>query len=222
MLEPGLISETRKRPAPEMDDERRSYYRITPLGKAVAKAEAGRLASFAQDGAFLRRGSEDNLMNFYRVATASLSLVVSRRVRRRDERDLRPANCATQAASRRDAACWLAAICRDTVERGRWCIGKSPGGTCVHSLRSLLRSPGFTITAILLVTIGIGANVAVFTLADFVLVRPLPFPEPDRLVKVWEKHPGLLQDGTIAGKLSRHQCVQRLRSPRWQLTPTIR
>jgi putative ABC transport system permease protein len=59
-----------------------------------------------------------------------------------------------------------------------------------YSLRSLLRSPGFTITAILLVTIGIGANAAIFTLADFVLVRPLPFPQPDRLVKLWEKHPG--------------------------------
>jgi predicted permease len=59
-----------------------------------------------------------------------------------------------------------------------------------HSARSLLRSPGFTLTAILLVTIGIGANVAVFTLANFVLVRPLPFPQPDRLTKVWEKHTG--------------------------------
>jgi predicted permease len=59
-----------------------------------------------------------------------------------------------------------------------------------HSTRSLLRSPGFTLTALLLITIGIGANVAVFTLANFVLVRPLPFPQPDRLTKVWEKHPG--------------------------------
>ena len=59
-----------------------------------------------------------------------------------------------------------------------------------YSLRSLLRSPGFAITAVLLVTIGIGANAAIFTLADFVLVRPLPFPEPEHLVKVWEKHPG--------------------------------
>lgn len=59
-----------------------------------------------------------------------------------------------------------------------------------YSLRSLLHSPGFAITAVLLVTIGIGANAAIFTLADFVLVRPLPFPEPQRLVKVWEKHPG--------------------------------
>jgi predicted permease len=59
-----------------------------------------------------------------------------------------------------------------------------------HSARSLLRSPGFTLTALLLITIGIGANVAVFTLANFVLVRPLPFPHPDRLTKVWEKHSG--------------------------------
>jgi putative ABC transport system permease protein len=59
-----------------------------------------------------------------------------------------------------------------------------------HSARSLLRSPGFTLTALLLITIGIGANVAVFTMANFVLVRPLPFPHPDQLTKVWEKHPG--------------------------------
>jgi predicted permease len=59
-----------------------------------------------------------------------------------------------------------------------------------HSTRSLLHSPGFTLTAVLLVTIGIGANVAVFTLANFVLVRPLPFPQPEQLMKVWEKHAG--------------------------------
>jgi putative ABC transport system permease protein len=59
-----------------------------------------------------------------------------------------------------------------------------------YSLRSLRRSLGFTVTAIALIMIGIGANAAIFTLADFVLVRPLPFPQPDRLVKVWEKHLG--------------------------------
>ena len=45
MLELGLITETKSRPAPEMDDERRRYYRITAFGTAVAKAEAGRLSS---------------------------------------------------------------------------------------------------------------------------------------------------------------------------------
>jgi DNA-binding PadR family transcriptional regulator len=44
MQEQGLIVETRDRPAPEEDDERRRYYRITPFGSAVARAEARRLA----------------------------------------------------------------------------------------------------------------------------------------------------------------------------------
>ena len=43
MLEQGLIVETRERPAPEEDDERRRYYRITPFGIEVARAEARRL-----------------------------------------------------------------------------------------------------------------------------------------------------------------------------------
>src|SRR5262247_194895 len=43
MQEQGLIVETRERPAPENDDERRRYYRITPFGLAVARAEARRL-----------------------------------------------------------------------------------------------------------------------------------------------------------------------------------
>jgi DNA-binding PadR family transcriptional regulator len=43
MLEQGLIVETRERPAPELDDERRRYYRIAPFGIAVARAEAARL-----------------------------------------------------------------------------------------------------------------------------------------------------------------------------------
>jgi predicted permease len=59
-----------------------------------------------------------------------------------------------------------------------------------YAVRSLFLSPGFAITAILLIVIGVGANAAIFTLADFVLVRPLPFPEPQQLVKVWEKHQG--------------------------------
>jgi DNA-binding PadR family transcriptional regulator len=48
MLEQGLIVETRDRPAPELDDQRRRYYRITPLGAAVARAEARRLAQLVR------------------------------------------------------------------------------------------------------------------------------------------------------------------------------
>jgi DNA-binding PadR family transcriptional regulator len=48
MLEQGLIVETRDRPAPEDDDERRRYYRITPLGTATAKAEARRFSQLVR------------------------------------------------------------------------------------------------------------------------------------------------------------------------------
>jgi DNA-binding PadR family transcriptional regulator len=48
MQEQGLIVETRERPAPELDDERRRYYRITPFGNTVAKAEARRLTQLVK------------------------------------------------------------------------------------------------------------------------------------------------------------------------------
>jgi putative ABC transport system permease protein len=56
--------------------------------------------------------------------------------------------------------------------------------------RMLARAPGFAITAVLIVALGIGATTAAFSVTDFVLIRALPFPDPDRLVKLWEKTPG--------------------------------
>ena len=48
MLEQGLLLETQERPAPELDDQRRRYYRITPLGSAVAQAEAARMSKLVR------------------------------------------------------------------------------------------------------------------------------------------------------------------------------
>lgn len=59
-----------------------------------------------------------------------------------------------------------------------------------HAARALRRAPGFAVTALLLVALGVGANTAAFSLADFVLLRPLPYPDADRLVKVWQRTPG--------------------------------
>jgi putative ABC transport system permease protein len=55
-----------------------------------------------------------------------------------------------------------------------------------YTARTLARSPGFAITAILVVALGIGANTAAFSVTDFVLIRNLPFPNPERLVKIWQ------------------------------------
>jgi predicted permease len=56
-----------------------------------------------------------------------------------------------------------------------------------YTLRTLRRSPGFTATAIAVSAIGIGATTAAFTLTDHVLLRPLPFVDSSRLVKIWEQ-----------------------------------
>jgi putative ABC transport system permease protein len=55
-----------------------------------------------------------------------------------------------------------------------------------HAVRLLLRQPGFTAVAIATMALGIGATTVIFTLVDAVLLRRLPFPEPERLVQVWE------------------------------------
>ena len=54
------------------------------------------------------------------------------------------------------------------------------------SLRTLRRTPGFTVIAILVMGLGIGANVALFTIVRGVLLKPLPFQDPDRLVMLYE------------------------------------
>ncbi len=55
------------------------------------------------------------------------------------------------------------------------------------SLRMLARNPGLTITVLLTLAIGIGANTAIFTVDYATLLAPLPYPQPDRLVMVWSK-----------------------------------
>jgi predicted permease len=59
-----------------------------------------------------------------------------------------------------------------------------------YTARALRRTPGFAATAVLVVALGVGANTAAFSLADQVLLRPLPFPQSERLVKMWETVPG--------------------------------
>ncbi|HVE79684.1 MAG TPA: ABC transporter permease, partial [Gemmatimonadaceae bacterium] len=62
-----------------------------------------------------------------------------------------------------------------------------------YTARALRRAPGFAATVVLVAALGVGANTAAFSLADFVLVRPLPFREPDRLVYLWQRTPGYSQ-----------------------------
>jgi predicted permease len=59
-----------------------------------------------------------------------------------------------------------------------------------HAWRRLRRTPGFAVTVLLTLAIGIGANTAVFSVVDGVLLKPLPYPDSDRLVALWMNAPG--------------------------------
>ena len=60
-------------------------------------------------------------------------------------------------------------------------------GNLRYSARTLWKNPGLTLTVLLTLALGIGANTAIFTVDYATLLAPMPYPEPDQLVVVWSK-----------------------------------
>jgi putative ABC transport system permease protein len=69
--------------------------------------------------------------------------------------------------------------------------------------RTLLKQPGFALTVILTLALGIGANTAIFSVVNAVLLAPLPFREPERVVRLGEVNPGWSTTLASAQRLKR-------------------
>src|SRR5688500_4263629 len=90
-----------------------------------------------------------------------------------------------------------------------------------YALRNLIKRPGFTLIAVLTLGIGIGANSAIFSAIHSLLLKPLAFPELDRVVAIWDKNPSrgvLHNEVTMANYLdwrAQTQSFEQLALYRW-------
>src|SRR5687767_130604 len=90
-----------------------------------------------------------------------------------------------------------------------------------YAVRNLMKRPGFTLIAVLTLAVGIGANSAIFSAIHALLMKPLAFPEIDRVVAIWEKNPisGRLHDEvTVANYIDwrdQSQSFEQLALYRW-------
>src|ERR687892_2827805 len=78
------------------------------------------------------------------------------------------------------------------------------------AMRQVRTSPGLTLVVALTLALGIGANSAMFALADAALLRPLPFDDPDRVVMLWERRPNGFR--TMASPAESREWIARNRT----------
>src|ERR1041385_2416813 len=87
-----------------------------------------------------------------------------------------------------------------------------------YALRNLLRRPGFTAVAVITLALGIGANSAIFSAINALLLKPLPITNQDRVVAIWDKDPGRgLEHNEATSLCSNQRPWSRIRTQRSSL-----
>ncbi|HKW97997.1 MAG TPA: ABC transporter permease [Bryobacteraceae bacterium] len=106
-----------------------------------------------------------------------------------------------------------AAVVKEEVrDMWRWTAIGRLGRDLRYGVRLMRRSPGFSIVAVATLAMGIGANTAIFSVVNAVLLEPLPFPEPERLVRVWESMPARDQHRNVVNGVNFLDWRERTRS----------
>jgi putative ABC transport system permease protein len=82
---------------------------------------------------------------------------------------------------------------------------ESLGRDLRYALRAMRRRPTFTVAVVLTLALGIGANTAVFSVVNGVLIKPLPYPNAHELVSIWHNAPGLRPDD-VAASATTYRC----------------